>query len=1029
MKIELRIMASGIRRHPARIILTSLAMVAASCIVVWVVSGYDALVSQFKDSAERTMGRYDMVVVPASWKKPVLAAGILEEINKDPAVAETDPVMQCKVTITRGDGFAGEMMMGPGGGRRGGPGAGGGRGAGMGPGGGQRGVPPSADGMRQGGPRTEKGGMQPAGTTGTTRQNSTADSSSTGSAAGQGEAPYQEYQSPGGQNANGAPSQAQPTPRPNPMMMMGTPLLAGTDASKEPSELVSGKWLAGDDSSAVISSGVAERLKVDVGGELLVKSQTGEYKLKVAGITSQVKMSISLDPSRMPAPGSLTRGPGQMPVYVPMGLARRISGEQSKISLINICLRKEANPVEFRDRWEKILSSKDPKAEVLSIKDLETALEQNRMASSSRMQAYSATGISLMAALFIIFTTLSMGVHERIRQFAIMRAVALTRAQIALMITLESLVLALIGWGGGLAAGWGLLKIISHTQPTLFPNGASLGSWCILLTGASAFGGALLASLIPAWKATKISPMDAFSPPSTFHRFHLPTAAVAAGLLLICVNPLLVFVVPMPDSSRYFIHAAIGCTTLAIGFLLLTPLAMLLAERIFGPLISKCLFIDPRLLKSQLTGNMWRTLGTTISLSIGLGLFMATMTWGYSMLQPFVPGDWAPDALFAFQSGGIPDSEMDSILQIKGLRKEQCLKLAVDQPNLADDITGSEARQSVTKQGNVIMIGLDPQAAFGGTSPLLKSKFVQGDPEEAIQKLKQGRYCIVPDHFLRSTGLKTGDSFKMIPPEAPGSPVEYKIAAAVALPGWHWMTKFSGLRMRSGRSAAMVFADFAIVRQDFKVDKINFVWTNLDKDAKIGDIGNAMREIADRNLGERRPVNAQGMWSFGASNFGQSLRVSTRDDVRTRIGSRADGMIWGMCQLPLITLLVSSLAVVNTVMASVRVRRWEMGVLRAIGITRFGLVRMILAESILIGIVSCLVSMGFGVMAGWCGTGISQYVSFFGGLDTPLVVPWTKIALAGGATLLICLAAALWPAISTGSREPLELLQDGRASM
>jgi len=645
------------------------------------------------------------------------------------------------------------------------------------------------------------------------------------------------------------------------------------------------------------------------------------------------------------------------------------------------------------------------------------------------MQAYSATGMSLMAALFIIFTTLSMGVNERIRQFAVMRAVALTRGQIALMITMESLVLAFIGWGGGLAAGWGLLKIMSHSHPDLFCNGASLGTWCIGLTGASAFGGALLASVVPAWKATKISPMDAFAPTPTSHRFHLSVISVVLGIILISVNPLLVFVVSMPDKSRYFMHAAVGCTCLALGFLLLAPLAMVLVEKIFGPLISKCLFIDVNLLKSQLTGNMWRSLGTTISLSIGLGLFMGTVTWGYSMLQPFVPGDWVPDILLAFQSGGLPDSELANILQIKGVRQDQCIPLAVDQPALAKDITGAEQRISVTKQDNVIMIGLDPQEAFGGKDPLLHPKFVQGSPEEAIQKLKQGRYCIVPDHFLKATGLKIGDSFKMIPPEAPGEQVEYTIAGAVALPGWHWMTKFSGLRMRSGRSAAMIFANFQTVRKDFKINKINFIWMNIVKDAKAEDIGNAAKEIADRNLGEHRPVNAQGMWAMGASTFGQSLRMSTRDDVRTRIGSRADGMIWGMCQLPLVTLLIASLAVINTVMASVRVRRWEMGVLRAIGITRFGLVRMILAESILIGIVACMVSIGFGVMAGWCGTGISQYVSFFGGLDTPLVVPWTKIAIASGATLLLCLIAALWPAISTGRTDTLKLLQDGRASM
>ena len=80
--------------------------------------------------------------------------------------------------------------------------------------------------------------------------------------------------------------------------------------------------------------------------------------------------------------------------------------------------------------------------------------------------------------------------------------------------------------------------------------------------------------------------------------------------------------------------------------------------------------------------------------------------------------------------------------------------------------------------------------------------------------------------------------------------------------------------------------------------------------------------------------------------FGESLRISTPDEVRTRILGRADDMIWAMCELPLITLLVTSLGVVNTIMASVRARRWELGVLRALGVTRGAMFRMILAEGL-----------------------------------------------------------------------------------
>jgi hypothetical protein len=73
--------------------------------------------------------------------------------------------------------------------------------------------------------------------------------------------------------------------------------------------------------------------------------------------------------------------------------------------------------------------------------------------------------------------------------------------------------------------------------------------------------------------------------------------------------------------------------------------------------------------------------------------------------------------------------------------------------------------------------------------------------------------------------------------------------------------------------------------------------------------------------------------------------------------------------------------------------------------------------------------LGFGALAGWCGTGISRYVSFFGGMETPLVIPWATVSLGCAATVALCLAAALAPAVLTGRAEPLKLLQAGRADM
>ena len=89
---------------------------------------------------------------------------------------------------------------------------------------------------------------------------------------------------------------------------------------------------------------------------------------------------------------------------------------------------------------------------------------------------------------------------------------------------------------------------------------------------------------------------------------------------------------------------------------------------------------------------------------------------------------------------------------------------------------------------------------------------------------------------------------------------------------------------------------------------------------------------------------------------------------------------------------------------------------------------MILAEAILVGVVACLLSLGLGVMAGYCGTGITGYINIRGGQIVPLIIPWSKLSIGFAATLGLCLLAALWPAITTGAPTPAKLLQAGRAA-
>jgi putative ABC transport system permease protein len=233
-----------------------------------------------------------------------------------------------------------------------------------------------------------------------------------------------------------------------------------------------------------------------------------------------------------------------------------------------------------------------------------------------------------------------------------------------------------------------------------------------------------------------------------------------------------------------------------------------------------------------------------------------------------------------------------------------------------------------------------------------------------------------------------------------------------------------------------MFTQYDQVRRDFAINRVTFFWMNLDGTATEAEIKESLQTIARRNFDinlakakqrRRGPMGDRG--SGGRRrDYTANVALQSAETVRKTISARADGIIWTLSLLPLITLAVASLGVVNTVLSSIRARRWDMGVLRAIGVTRFGLFRMILAEAILVGIVACLLSLGFGVMAGYCGTGITRYINIRGGQIVPLIIPWAKLAIGFGATLGLCLLAALWPAIATGRTEPLKLLQAGRAA-
>ncbi|HCO22574.1 MAG TPA: hypothetical protein DIT97_05745, partial [Gimesia maris] len=106
MKLILKLLFGQIRCHPARFLLTALSIVAASGVVIWVVSGYDALTAQFDDFSDDYLGRYQFVLAQAEIQTGVgaepeimLPAEIIQEMSQDESVAELVSESQSRIQM------------------------------------------------------------------------------------------------------------------------------------------------------------------------------------------------------------------------------------------------------------------------------------------------------------------------------------------------------------------------------------------------------------------------------------------------------------------------------------------------------------------------------------------------------------------------------------------------------------------------------------------------------------------------------------------------------------------------------------------------------------------------------------------------------------------------------------------------------------------------------------------------------------------------------------------------------------------
>jgi putative ABC transport system permease protein len=421
-----------------------------------------------------------------------------------------------------------------------------------------------------------------------------------------------------------------------------------------------------------------------------------------------------------------------------------------------------------------------------------------------------------------------------------------------------------------------------------------------------------------------------------------------------------------------------------------------IVEQVFGRPVAALLGVRHRLLAQQLTGHIWRAAGTASALMVGLAVLVVMHTLGNSVLNAWRLPTRFPD-MFIFARPGLTRDQGKMLENVKGVKSAEVLPIAVTVSRLNDGffaMVGAAMLPDAT-----MFLGVDPDKAMS----MMELDFRAGNAEDAAKKLKMGRHLIVTNEFKELKGLTVGSKMKLKTPKS--GEVEYEIAGVVWSPGIDvFVSRFDMGTQFEQRSAASVFGSLDDAERDFGVKEINLFAANLNYFVDKQDL---VKQIQS-DLGV------------------QGLRVGDVREIKSNIQVGFRKLLLLMSTVAFAAIGVAALGVTNTIMASIRSRRWQLGVLRSVGLGRGQMMRLILAEAILLGLVGCALGVIGGIELSFDGRGLWKKVV---GYTPPIEVPWDMVGIGVAIILGVALVASLWPAITAAREEPLSLLQAGRAGV
>jgi len=639
---------------------------------------------------------------------------------------------------------------------------------------------------------------------------------------------------------------------------------------------------------------------------------------------------------------------GQM--IVSLRCAQRLFNLPQRINSIQLLLTDDANPTAV----QAAIAQRLPVG--LTVQPPGMRGEMARTTLLAAEQGLSALSlVALLAATFVILNTFLLNLGERRKQMAVLRSLGASRRQVLRLLLREALLLGMAGAiagcisGVALAVGLNFLmqKFLGIALPRMKPNAEPFLLAALLGPGAS-----VAAAWLPAWHASRRPPLAELLPQRTHSEEILPHWLWQFGLLLLALGIGLEIAL-----GRGYFSDAVSRNLLTPALVLLLVGGVLALPLVIGPLLQLLvvlpLGLEGRFAVHQLARHRGRT-----SLTSGV-LFLAlvvAIAFGQALrttlrdLQHWYRQTIVADFLIR---GAMPDSSFTLAPALPEALAEEirrCGDVAVD---LISFLPAEVEEQQV----------LVLARTFATDRPL-PLDLHEGDETSVRRGLSSGE-VVLGTGLAQRLGLHRGNLLNL--------------------------TTTDGVRELRVAGTAVEYASGGLA-----------LYMEWETARKLLDLpGVHVFLVSNRTGADSLASNLRGFCER------HHLLLQSNTDLRSLIEgmlSRVSGALWGLMVL---AFAVASLGIVNTLTMNVHDQTREFGVLRALGLKRAQVFKVVVIQAVLLAGLSLL-------PAALAGTGMAYAINRASAAWTGSPAPFQMdFLLLFGACLLavvMALLAALAPA-------------------